>query len=92
MMSDLVSELVSVRVPTYPLERAKLAMSDTIFRDRQVRGVLGSSDPGLSTVHYAQCQVLSHRVRLPEQHKSQAGGSGQQVEGRQCILPDSCCR
>jgi hypothetical protein len=37
MMSDLVSELVSVRVPTCPLERAKLAMSDTILRDRYVR-------------------------------------------------------
>jgi hypothetical protein len=82
MMSDLVSDLVSVRVPTCPLERAKLAMSDTFFHDNQVREVLGSSDPELSTVHCAQCQVLSRRVILPGQHKFQAGGSGQQVEGR----------
>jgi len=39
MMSVLVSELVSVRVPTCPLQRAKLAMSDTIFRDRYIREV-----------------------------------------------------
>jgi hypothetical protein len=31
--------LVSVRVPTCPLERAKLAMSDTIFHDRYMREV-----------------------------------------------------
>jgi hypothetical protein len=37
MMSDLMSDLVSVRVPTCPLERAKLAVSDTFFRDRCVR-------------------------------------------------------
>ena len=35
----MMSDLVSVRVPTCPLERAKLAMSDTIFRDRYVREV-----------------------------------------------------
>ena len=82
MMSDLVSDLMSVRVPTCPLERAKLAVSDTIFRDRQVWEVLGSTDPELSTVHYAQCQVLNHRVMLSGQHKLLAGASGQQVEGR----------
>ena len=36
---SMMSDLVSVRVPTCPLERAKLAMSDTIFRDRYVREV-----------------------------------------------------
>ena len=57
MMSGLVSDLMSVRVPTCPLERAKPAVSDTIFRGRQVREVLGISDPELSTVHYAQYQT-----------------------------------
>ena len=36
MMSDLVSDLVSVRVPTCPLERAELVVSDAVFRDRYI--------------------------------------------------------
>jgi hypothetical protein len=54
MMSDLVSELVSVRVPTCPLERAKLDMSNTIFRDRYVRERLVRSDYAPPMARYAQ--------------------------------------
>jgi hypothetical protein len=62
MMSDLVSELVSIRVPTYPLERAKLAMSDTIFRDRYVRAVLNGSDCEFPMVRHAQYRYLAHKL------------------------------
>jgi hypothetical protein len=40
----MASDLVSIRVPACPLERAKLGMSDSIFRDRYIREVLGGSD------------------------------------------------
>jgi hypothetical protein len=53
MMSDLVSDLVSVRVPTCPLERAKLAMSDTLLGDRHIREVLGGSACAPPMVWYA---------------------------------------
>jgi hypothetical protein len=39
----MMSDLASVRVPTIPLERARLAMSDTIFHDRYMREVLNGS-------------------------------------------------
>jgi hypothetical protein len=43
MMSDLVSELVSVRIPTCPLKCAKLVMRGAVFGDRHIREMqLGS--------------------------------------------------
>jgi hypothetical protein len=51
--------LASVRVPKCPPERAKLAMSDTIFRDRYTREALGRGDSEPPMVCYAHCQRVT---------------------------------
>jgi hypothetical protein len=60
-MSLLVSQFVSVRVPTCPLKRAKLDMSDTIFCDRHMREVLGGSDCEPPMVRYPQYEVIPNQ-------------------------------
>jgi len=50
-MSLLLSQLVSIRVPTCQLERAKLGMSDTVFGDRRIRDMSVGSALCLSRCH-----------------------------------------
>jgi hypothetical protein len=70
LVSGLVSGLVSVRVPTCLPEGAKLAMSDTIFRDRHILERLGGSAYAPPVVRYTQHQRLCY----PPFGASAAGG------------------
>ena len=54
----MMSLTVSIRVPTWPLERVKLRTSDTISRDRSIREASGGSDREPPTVHYAQLEII----------------------------------
>jgi hypothetical protein len=45
--------MLSIRVPTCPLEGAKLGMSDTISRNRYIWEVFGGSDCEAPMVRYA---------------------------------------
>ena len=56
------TKMVSIRVPTCPLECAKLGMSDTIFRARYIREALGGSACAPAMVCYAQNRYLAHKL------------------------------
>jgi hypothetical protein len=86
-MSLLMSQLVSVRVPTCPLERAKLAMSDTIFRDRFMREELGGSVCEPPMVRYAQYQWLPPNVCVSRaEQPTRTLDCRQTIENRKCLL------